>query len=170
VRSGTWGQTSPNALRLTGRQFVTLISLVLLGACVPAVGQNQVAVRFYSPPGKNPALQQYDEAACTRAANNYVRIYVERMQRRGYRPEIVGEGGVLMTVSQLPLPSAAPVTPSSSVALRPSTEGAAVSQDEQMACTEFAAGSAAVYAECIRKRAFVNCAPFGPDTGDSRRT
>jgi hypothetical protein len=59
-----------------------------------------------------------------------------------------------MTVSQLPLPPAAPVTPSSSAALPPSTEGGAVSPDEQMACTEFAAGSAAVYAECIRKRAF----------------
>jgi hypothetical protein len=52
------------------------------------------------------------------------------------------------------LPPSAPGTPSSSTSLPSSSESAAVSQHEQTACTQFAAGSAAVYAECIRKRAF----------------
>jgi hypothetical protein len=85
-----------------------LVGLIGLGACTPAVGPDQVAVRFYAPPWKNPILQQHDEAACARAANNYVRLYVECMQRLGYRPEIVGQGGAPMSVSQLPQPPAMP--------------------------------------------------------------
>jgi hypothetical protein len=65
----------------------------------------------YPPPGKSPALQQFDEAACTRGSSGYVRVYVECMQARGYRPEIIGQGGVRMTVTQLPLPPRAIVRP-----------------------------------------------------------
>jgi hypothetical protein len=89
-------------------RIAILIALIGLGACAPTVGSDQVAVRFYPPPGKNLLLQQHDEAACTSAANNYVRAYVECMQRLGYRPEIVGQGGVPMSVSQLPLPPSMP--------------------------------------------------------------
>jgi hypothetical protein len=84
------------------------VGLIGLGACTPAVGTDQVAVRFYPPPSKNQILQQRDEAACTRAANNYVRIYVECMQRLGYRAELIGQGGVPMSVSQLPQPPSMP--------------------------------------------------------------
>jgi hypothetical protein len=80
------------------------MALIGLGACTPPVGPDQVAVRFYAPAWKNPILQQHDEAACTSAANKYVRMYVECMQRLGYRSEIVGQGGVPMSVSQLPQP------------------------------------------------------------------
>ena len=49
-------------------------------------------------------MQQLDETVCTRGASGYVRLYVECMQERGYRPEIIGQGGVQMTVAQLPVP------------------------------------------------------------------
>jgi hypothetical protein len=95
-----------------GRSHIAVFILAIgLGACVPAVGPDQVAVRFYPPPWKNPLVQQYEEAACTRTANTYVRAYVECMQRLGYRPEIIGQGGVHMSVSQLPSPPRPP-TPS----------------------------------------------------------
>jgi len=77
---------------------------MLAVACTPNVGQDQVAVRFYPPAGKNPILQQADERACTAGASGYVRIYVECMESRGYRPEIIGNGGVALTVAQLPEP------------------------------------------------------------------
>ena len=78
-----------------------LLSLLASG-CVPNVDSGHVAVRFYPPPGKFPAVQQADEASCGRGASGYVRAYVECMQRRGYQPEIVGQGGIRMTVDQLP--------------------------------------------------------------------
>ena len=88
--------------------IVLFIGSIGLGACTPAVAPDQVAVRFYPPAWKNPTLQQHDKATCTRAANNYVRMYVECMQGLGYRSEIIGKGGVLMSVSQLPQPPSAP--------------------------------------------------------------
>jgi hypothetical protein len=84
-------------------------ALAGLSACTPAVGPDQVAVRFYPPAWKNPLIQQHDEAACTTAANKYVRLYVECMQRLGYRAEIVGQGGISLSVSQLPQPPSMPV-------------------------------------------------------------
>ncbi len=78
--------------------------LLPIGSCAPNVGSDQVAVRFYPPPGKLPAIQQIDETLCTRNASGYVRLYVECMQERGYQPEIIGQGGVHMTVAQLPMP------------------------------------------------------------------
>jgi hypothetical protein len=89
---------------------IGLVGLFCLSACAPMPGQGQVAVRFYPPPWKNAFSQQSDEAFCTRIANGYVRAYIECMQQRGYRSEIIGAGGVAMTVGQLPSPpaSAAP--------------------------------------------------------------
>jgi hypothetical protein len=86
------------------RWFGVRALLLAVGSCAPNVGSGQVAVRFYPPPGKMPALQQFDEASCTRGASGYVRVYVECMQARGYRPEIIGQGGAPMSVAQLPEP------------------------------------------------------------------
>jgi hypothetical protein len=72
------------------------------------VGSDQVAVRFYPPPGKPPGLQQLDEGSCTRAASGYVKLYVECMEARGYQPEIVGQGGIHKTVADLPEPPRRP--------------------------------------------------------------
>ena len=80
------------------------------GEPAPSVGSDQVAVRFYPPPGKNPARQQFDQAACTRGASGYVRLYVECMEKLGYRSEIIGQGGTHLTVADLPLPTSRPVS------------------------------------------------------------
>jgi hypothetical protein len=84
--------------------YIGLVGLFCLGACAPMPGQGQVAVRFYPPPGKSAFSQQADEGFCTRTANGYVRSYVECMQQRGYRSELIGAGGAPMTVGQLPSP------------------------------------------------------------------
>jgi hypothetical protein len=80
-----------------------LLSMLTI-SCVPPVGNDQVAVRFYPPPGQSPAIQQMNEATCKSGASGYVKLYVECMQARGYQPEIVGQGGMHMTVMQLPDP------------------------------------------------------------------
>jgi hypothetical protein len=92
------------AKRLARLVWVTAIGAVLLALGSWAAEADQVAVRFYPPLGKTPAMQQLDEAFCASHAAGYVRLDVECMQARGYRPEIVGQGGVHMTVGQLPMP------------------------------------------------------------------
>jgi hypothetical protein len=87
-------------------RWVVLCLPLVVAACAPNVNPDQVAVRFYPPPWKNPAMQQMEDGACQRGASGYVKLYVECMQARGYRPEIVGQGGVAMTLAQLPEPPA----------------------------------------------------------------
>jgi hypothetical protein len=67
-------------------------------------GPGQVATRVIPPPWKNPAAVQYENAACTRAANGVVSRFVLCMEQRGYRVEVSGPGGVPTSVAQLPYP------------------------------------------------------------------
>jgi hypothetical protein len=133
--------------------YVTLIGLAALGGCAPIAGPGQVATRANPPPGKTAAAVQSEDALCKRAANGDTRTYVRCMEQRGYRVDLFGPGGIPMTIAQLPLPSS-PAAPSPSPTIPPANESAGVSQQEEMACKQYAAGSAGVYAECIRKRAF----------------
>lgn len=82
--------------------------LLSLGACAPLAGLGQVATHAIAPPGKNVAVLQHENAACTRAANGVVRIFVQCMEQRGNRVELFGPGGMPMSIAQLPLPSQEP--------------------------------------------------------------
>jgi hypothetical protein len=74
--------------------------LALLGitACTPQVGENQVALRII--PAPPPGL----DAFCKSQAQGVVRTYVECMQGKGYRAEIIGHNGQHLTVADLPRP------------------------------------------------------------------
>ena len=105
----TTGEIEISAQTSHGSVQRTVLALAFAGplalnACAPVPGQDQVAVRFYPPPWKNQLNQQSDETFCEASAGGYVRVYVDCMRQRGYRPEIIGPGGTPMTAAQLPVP------------------------------------------------------------------
>ena len=103
---------TPIRIGLLSRTMLVTAVASIFAACTPAPGPNQVAVRFYPPPGVAPVRQQLDEAECTRRSAGYVRNYVQCMQALSYRPEIIGAGGIPMSIDQLPSPPPSVSSPS----------------------------------------------------------
>jgi Sel1 repeat len=133
---------SPDNQKEYGRVFararagVAVAGFLALNACAPTPGPGQVATRVIPPPGKNQFLVENDEAACMRISNLDVRIYAACMQQRGYYVQMVGPGGVPMSVAQLSYPSRTTTLPTatanqSNSQLPPSASPAEISSDTQ---------------------------------------
>ncbi len=64
-----------------------------LSACAPQAGPGQVVTRVTAPPWKTAAIEQHENAACNRDAKGIVQVFVQCMERRGYRVDLIGQGG-----------------------------------------------------------------------------
>lgn len=103
-RRSALGQGIRNAFRQSAAALPKAATglFLALSACAPQAGPGQVVTRVTAPPWKTSALEQHDNAACNRDANGIVRVFVQCMERRGYRVDLIGPGGVPMSATQIP--------------------------------------------------------------------